>query len=222
MGRMGSRPTFLGDGKGRGNAAVVYPVTFSACARRFLSTHEQKVTPSSMRRMRYVVSSLTQFFGAETPIQSIRRRDVQSFIRRRANSAAAATIALEFGVLTKILDVGVANEIISHNPANDVPRPQKVKHSPTSLTVTEFLQIQQSSPRWLRLISNFCLATSLTQALAIEARWSWLKKKQGFSVLEIAKGLNTWVIPLNRLAFGCSCKGATQPIEMWRPNFPRT
>lgn len=178
----------------------MYPETFSGCAKRFLATQKQKVTPNSMRRMGYLVSRLTEFFGAERPLQAIKARDVQSYIRQRASSAAEGTIALEFGVLTRILDVGVANGIIRHNPAKDVQRPHKVRRPLRSLTAKEFVQIQQASPRWLRVISNFCLATSLTQALVIEARWSCLRRHRGVVTLEISKGRNNWAIPLNKLA----------------------
>jgi integrase len=150
--------------------------------------------------MGYLISRLTEFFGAEKAIQSIKRRDVQSFVRQRASSAAAGTIALEFGILTRILDVGVANEFISRNPATDVQRPQKVRRPLRSLTSSEFIRIQQASPRWLRVISSFCLATSLTQELAIKARWSSVNKRRGIVTLEVSKGGKQWVIPLNKLA----------------------
>ena len=197
---MGSQSTPPMGSVGRGNAANACPVTFSKCAERFFATQKQKVTPGSMRRVGYLISRLTEFFGADRSLDSIKRRDVQSFVRQRARSAALGTVALEFGVLARILDVGVASGAIRCNVANDVPRPHKVRRPLRVLTPAEFVRIQTASPEWLRVISGFCLATSLTQAPAIEARWSCIRKRRGVPTLEISKGRKTWIVPLNKLA----------------------
>jgi integrase len=127
-------------------------------------------------RQKECIRNFFKYFGADTPFHEIRIKDIKDYMGARFDKGRAPdTVKREIGVLSKIYQVLVCNELCERNLARDVrwrvPKEKKRAKRRVSLSQADFKRMLKYLPDWYKPMAALSYYTGMRQREVRLLRW---------------------------------------------------
>ncbi len=143
--------------------------TFAEIAARFVKHQEARLTPESFLREKGIVKNqLIPTFAGK--IATITPSDVQSFVTRRSNEVAAASVVKELNTLKHLFGLAIEWEVINASPAQRVKGPRPPAGRLRYLQPTEVKALLLACPSWLRPVVGLAVSTGMRRGEILRLR----------------------------------------------------
>lgn len=174
--------------------------SFAEFVPRYLKHQKPRLTPAAYKRTSGIVEThLKPTFGTmQLPL--IRKRDVESFLTSRLADVSVGTARKEFFVLSHMLTLAVAWELIPANVALGIELPQAPAGRVRYLQPTELRAVLAACQEWLQPIAGLLAFTGMRRSEVLKLRWLDIDRKGERILLPQTKNGDGRTVWLNLLA----------------------
>lgn len=167
----------LNPGGSRTIDPVQQELTLEKAARIYLSDPETRERSELYRdRQKECIGNLFDHLGANTPFHQIKIRDIKTYMGARFDEGRAPdTVKREIGVLSRIYQTLIDNELCERNLVRDVrwrvPKEKKRAKRRVSLSRADFERLLQYLPDWYGPMAALAYYTGMRQQEVRLLRW---------------------------------------------------